>query len=203
MVKGGKMNIGIDIDGVLIDLEKIMVNYGTKFCLEEGLEINIQQIDYSEMKTFGWSQEQSDKFWNRYLVPYVVESSSRMFAQEIIEKFQQDGNNIYIITARDESGMPQKYYGKMQQLTKEWLKNQNIKYDKLIFASDKEKLQQCIENNIDVMIEDSPSNIQYISNQIKVIKFDCQYNKKVSGPNIITAYSWYHIYDIINKLKNN
>ena len=36
------MNIGIDIDGVLTDIEKFMIDYGTKFCLEEGLEVNIK-----------------------------------------------------------------------------------------------------------------------------------------------------------------
>ena len=50
------------------------------------------------------------------------------------------------------------------------------------------------------MIEDSPINIKNISSKIKVIKFDCQYNKDINGENIITAYSWYHIYDIIKKL---
>ena len=87
----------------------------------------------------------------------------------------------------------------MQELTREWLKNQDIKYDKLIFARDSEKLHQCIENNVEIMIEDSPNNIEDISKKIKVIKFDCQYNKQVNGENIITAYSWYHIYDIIKK----
>lgn len=197
------MNIGIDIDGVLTDLEKATINFGTKMCVEEKWPIKIDLSKYWEVETFKWTQEQADKFWNRYLVKYVEESPSRMFAQEIIEKLQQEENNIYIITARNEYGMPLEYYGKMQELTKEWLNKQNIKYDKLIFAKDEEKLQQCIENGITVMIEDSPSNIKNISSKIKVIKFDCQYNKQVSGENIITAYSWYHIYDIINKLKNN
>ena len=97
--------------------------------------------------------------------------------------------------------MPPEHYGEMQELTKQWLKKQNIQYDKLIFAKNEEKLQQCLENNIDVMIEDCPNNIQNISKKIKVIKFDCQYNKKELGENIITGYSWYHIYDIINQLK--
>lgn len=197
------MNIGIDIDGVLLDFEREAVNLGTKMSVEENWPIKIDLNKYWEVEAFGWTQEQADKFWNRYLVKYVVESPARMFSQEIIEKLQQEENNIYIITARDEYGMPQEYYGKMQQLTKDWLNKQNIKYDKLIFAKGEEKLQQCLENNIDVMIEDSPDNIQNISKQIKVIKYDCQYNKEVNGENIITAYSWYHIYDIINKLKNN
>lgn len=34
----------------------------------------------------------------------------------------------------------------------------------------------------------------------QTIKFDCQYNKDIDGKNILTAYSWYHIYDIIRKL---
>lgn len=196
------MNIGIDIDGVLTDLERATTDYGTKMCVEENWPINLDLSEYWEVKTFSWTQEQADKFWNRYLVPYVVESPARKFAREIIEKLQQEGNKIYIITARDETGMPPEYYGKMQELTKEWLKNQNIKYDKLIFTSDEEKLQQCLENKVDIMIEDSPSNIQNISSKIKVIKFDCQYNKHVTGENVTTGYSWYHIYDIIKKATN-
>ena len=194
------MNIGVDIDGVLTDMEREVTDYATKMCVEEQLPIEVDVSKYYETDTFNWTQEQSDKFWNKYLVPYVVESNARKYAKEIIEKLRKDGNSIYIITARDESGMPTEYYGKMQQLTKEWLKKNEIQYDKLIFAKDKDKLQKCIENNVDVMIEDSPINIQDISTKIKVIKFDCQYNKQISGKNIVTAYSWYHIYDIIEKV---
>ena len=60
-----------------------------------------------------------------------------------------------------------------------------------------------VENNIDVMIEDSPRNINDISRKVKVIKYYCKYNEDVEGANIITAYSWWHIYDLINKLNEN
>lgn len=193
------MNIGIDIDGVLTDLEKAIIDFGTKMSVEEKWPIKIDVSKYWEVEALEWTQEQADKFWNKYLVEYVVESKPRMFSEEIIEMLKKEENNIYIITARNEYGMPPEYYGKMQELTREWLKNQDIKYDKLIFARDSEKLHQCIENNVEIMIEDSPNNIEDISKKIKVIKFDCQYNKQVNGENIITAYSWYHIYDIIKK----
>ncbi len=196
------MNIGIDIDGVLTDIEKFMIDYGTKFCLEEGLEINIKQIDYSELITFNWTQEQADRFWKRYFSGYVINEPHRKFAPDVINKFREQGNKIYIITARDEYGLSKEYYGKMQQLTKEWLRKQNITYDKLIFARDEEKISQCLENNIDVMIEDSPRNIKDISRKVKVIKYDCKYNENVEGLNISTAYSWWHIYDLINKIKD-
>ena len=195
------MNIGIDIDGVLTDLERMTIDFGTRMCVEENCPINIKLSEYFETKKFNWTEEQSEKFWNKYVVGYVTESNPREFAQEVIAKLQEEGNKIYLITARDESGMPPEYYGQMQQLTKQWLNAQNIKYEKLIFAKNEEKLPQCLENKIDVMIEDSPDNIKNISSKIKVIRFDCQYNKEANGENIITAYSWYHIYRIIKEME--
>ena len=193
------MNIGIDIDGVLTDLERATIDFGTKMCIEQNWPITMDLSKYWEVEAFGWTSEQADKFWNKYLVEYVIQSPARRFAKEIISKLREEGNNIYIITARDESGMPPEYYGKMQQLTREWLEKYEIEYDKLIFAKDSEKLEKCLENNVDIMIEDSPRNIRNISSKVKVIKFDCQYNKDVIGSNIINAYSWYHIYRIIKE----
>ena len=193
------MNIGIDIDGVLTDFQRETMDYGAKMCVEEKWPININEKEYWEVKAFNWTEEQRKKFWDKYFVKYLEETSARTFAAEVIEKLQQEGNNIVLITARTEEDMPPEDYGKMQQITKDWLKAKNIKYDKIIF--EKEKMQPCIENNIDVMIEDSPKNIEKLSKQIKVIKFDCQYNKDVNNENITTAYSWYHIYNIIKEMK--
>lgn len=194
------MNIGVDIDGVLTDMERMAIDYGTKMCVEKNIPIKLDLNKYWEIEKYNWSAEQEEMFWNQNLIPYVIESEARAFAAQILEKLQNEGNQIFIITARNESGMPKEYYGKMQPLTLEWLEKQNIKYRKIIFTEDSQKLQKCIENNVDVMIEDSPINIKNISSKIKVIKFDCQYNKDINGENIITAYSWYHIYDIIKKL---
>ena len=195
------MNIGIDIDGVLTDMERIITYLATKMCVEENWRINVNAGEYLETKAFNWTQEQVTKFWNKYYVKYVTESEPRMFAPEIIEKLQQEGNKIYFITARNGAGLPIEYHGKIQELTSNWLKAHNIKYEKLIFASNEEKLHRCFENKIHIMIEDSPRNIENISKQIKVIKFDCQYNKEVNNENVTTAYSWYHIYRIIKEMK--
>lgn len=193
------MNIGIDIDGVLTNLEEFAINNGIKMCIEEGWKIELDPNEYWETKKFNWTEQQEEKFWNKYLESYVLQSKSREYAVEVIKKLREQGNKIYIITARDESGLPPESYGRMQEFTKTWLEQNRIEYDKLIFASDKEKLQQCLENNVDFMIEDSPNNILSISVQVPVIKYECKYNEKVKGENITTAYGWYHIYSIINK----
>ena len=193
------MNIGIDIDGVLLDLERFSIDYGTKFCIEENLDIKINIQEYWEGLKFNWTEEQENKFWNKYIIKYFKQYQPREFASEIIKKLKKEGNKIYIITARNEEGLPQEEYGKSQEITKTWLNENNIEYDKLIFTPDSEKLEQCLKNNVEIMIEDSPTNIKNISEKIPVIKYNCSYNENILGKNIITTYSWYQIYDIINK----
>lgn len=193
------MNIGIDIDGVLLDLERFAIDYGTKFCIEENLDIKINIQEYWEGLKFNWTEEQENKFWNKYIIKYFKQYQPREFASEIIKKLKKEGNKIYIITARNEEGLPQEEYGKSQEITKTWLNENNIEYDKLIFTPDSEKLEQCLKNNVEIMIEDSPTNIKNISEKIPVIKYNCSYNENILGKNIITTYSWYQIYDIINK----
>ena len=195
------MNIGIDIDGVLTDYERYAIDYGTKMSVEKNWPIKIDVSEYMEIDAFDWDNKQAEMFWDKYFINYLTKSSARVFASEIIDKLKKEGHKIYLITARDDDEMSEEFYGQMQPITKEWLKKQNIKYDKIIFK--KEKLQPCIENNIDIMIEDSPQNIEKLSKNIKVIKFDCQYNKDVDNENVITAYSWYHIYKIIKEMKGN
>ena len=62
-----KLNIGIDIDGVLTDMEREVTDYATKMCVEEGLPIEVDVSKYYETDSFNWTQEQSDRFWNKYL----------------------------------------------------------------------------------------------------------------------------------------
>ena len=142
------MNIGVDIDGVLTDVERAIINYGTKMCVEENWQINIDVSKYNTNEAFQWTKEQENKFWKKYIEKYFTETEPREFIAEITKK-----------------------------------------------------IQHCIENNIDIMIEDNPKNIEDISSKIKVIKFDCQYNKDITNENVITAYSWYHIYKIIREMK--
>lgn len=49
-----------------------------------------------------------------------------------------------------------------QQIVLNWLKNNNINYDKIIFSPE-DKLDICKENKIDLMIEDKVDNINKIS----------------------------------------
>lgn len=189
------MRIGIDIDGVLTNMYEAIINNATRFCYENNIEYKINQTEYNEDKMIGISKLNVEKFWNNYLAKYVQEYAIREGATEIVSKLGET-NEIYIITARNEEGLPKELYGTMQNMTKTWLQKNNIKYDKIIFSQD--KLTTCVENNVDIMIEDCGETIEKLSKKIKVMCYDAPYNKNVQGDNIIRVYSWF---DIMKKIE--
>lgn len=191
------MRIGIDIDGVLTDIVKFMVDYGTKYCVENNLTYRVRLNQYDFDKFMGISRTHDEKFWNQYLKYYAVNYKPRDLAVEVINKLKEEGNEIYIVTARNEWGLVGKDYGKMKEIVDAWMKENNIYYDKIIYTEGS-KLPYCIGNYIDVMIEDSPKNVREIAKKIPVLCFDCSYNQNVRGKNIRRVYSWYDVY---NKLK--
>lgn len=192
------MKIGIDIDGVLTNMYAALIDNATKFCYQNNIKYNINQSEYNESKMFNISKDDTEKFWNWYLGEYSKHYPIREHAAEVIEEISQN-NEIYIITARNEEGLSLDLYGTMQKMVKKWLKVNKIKYNKIIFTQ--EKLKACIENNIDIMIEDSPLNIKSIAPSIKVLCYDAPYNKETEGKNIIRVYSWYDILQQIEKIK--
>ena len=192
------MRIGIDIDGVLTDCERFMIDYGSKYCLENNLPINFKLGEYDDAKMFNCTEEDAMGFWKTYVIEYFENYPVRDFAVDIINKLKQEGNEIYIITARNEYGVPIEYREKIKEITEKWLNKNNIPYDKIIYTEGS-KLPYCVGNYIEVMIEDSPRNIVEIATKIPVISFRNHWNEDISGENISVAYSWYDVY---NKIKN-
>ncbi len=84
-------------------------------------------------------------------------------------------------------------------MTKKWLEKNKISYDKLILtnAHDKqEKANECIKNNIDIMIEDSTSIATNISeNGTRVLLMNTRFNQK--NQELERVSSWKEIYSKI------
>ena len=87
----------------------------------------------------------------------------------------------------------------MRNTVKDWLKRNDIDYDYIIF-SEESKVKYIKDNNIDVMIEDSPRNIIELSEFTKVICFDWLYNQGIEDSNICRCYNWDDIYHKIDDI---
>lgn len=191
------MNIGIDIDGVLTDLSSFYLDYGSMYYYNKGTYIK-NPNEYHFKDIFKVNQKEDDDFWTRFINEYCLNTPPRRFASEIIKKLKNEGNNIYLITSRDFLvSKTDKGNGKID-ITKKWLENNDISYDKLVF-SPHDKIPDIKKLNVDIMIEDSPINIESISKIIPVIAFDTRYNKDTKSK--YRCYSWYDIYKTLTEYK--
>lgn len=195
------MNIGIDIDGVLTDLENYIETVGKKYMLENKLDFD------EEMHTntiYGFlSKKDSHQFWDKHWEKYATTIKMRKNANSVIKKLKNDGNKIIIITARTydsqiiKDGI--KRQENMKKLIIKWLNKNNIKYDKIVF-SNLNKLKDCLDNKIDIMIEDSVSNIEQLKNYMKIICFNAKYNQSYTNNQIYRVNNWNDVYNIISQI---
>lgn len=190
------MRIGIDIDGVLTDIEQWQLDVGGKFFSRFNKSV-LNKDGYEITKIFNVSDELDSQFWNEYLYDYVTKEPSRKYASEVIKKLKDDGNEIYIVTARYLTDRNNEDGEKMRKIVVNWLAEQKIDYDEIIFSPE-DKKENCKKYNIDIMIEDKVDNINKISSIIPVICFHAGYNNECKGKNIYRVYNWYDIYNLIN-----
>lgn len=191
-----KKRIGIDIDGVLTNIQDFRLIYGSKFMstkYHKGIQ-NHKACNIKEM--FDVDSKIEDEFWEAYFWKYSLEIPPRPFASEVIKKLHDAGYEIYIMTARAFLDEKNCTIEKRKETTREWLLQNNIIYDQLIFTPE-DKLESCLEYNIDIMIDDSITNVNSVSKKIPVICFHTYFNENCKGENITRCYTWYDIYEKI------
>lgn len=200
------MNIGIDLDGVLTNYRKFAIEQGQKYC-KENTKGKLENPDAYYMKDmYNWDEETDYDFWIKNIFTYATENPAIQGASENIKKLKKDGNTIFIITARKfatpDDECEQEIKEKMKKIVKEWLAKNKIEYDYVIFSKE-DKSKNIIENNIDVMIEDSPNNVKKLSRLTKVICVDWPYNKGIENDNIYRCFNWNEIYMKIKEIDSN
>ena len=146
---------------------------------------------------FDWTEGEENSFYDANIENFARKLKPIEDSSYYIKRLKEDGHEIYIITGRNNGEYKDPY-----ELTKEWLNKYDIIYDKLIFtnAYDKHaKSEVCLENNIDLMIEDSTRiSLDLINNGIKVYTMNTRYNQKEQTLDRVSK--WKEIYERISKL---
>lgn len=189
------MNIGIDIDGVILDSErplKFYADYWSFFSLGKN---RLRNDDVTQENCFDWNDSEIDYFYSNYFDDITKNSQLMVGAKEILTKLKEEGYNLYIITLRG-------YYREQEKLDAEKkLDELCIKFDG-IYWSVKNKIGKCKELKIDVMIDDSPENVMQFANEnISVLHFKDAGIKNVKLKNVTKVTSWMDIYRAIHNIK--
>ena len=169
------MRIGIDIDNCISNFDDVLLEEYIKHDKELRNTGIINDKPYHiTVGMFDWSKEENDEFYYNNIQRIAMSLKPLNNAKEVIDKLKADGNEIYIITSRDNGE-----YVNPEKMTREWLEKYDIYFDKLILTGRHEKGPICKENNIDIMIEDSIKNCEDIENNgVKCYIMDTRYNKQ-------------------------
>jgi len=200
---GGKMRIGVDVDGVLNYRTEIRKAQGMKYCVETGKGALVNPDGCSLQEVFGWDRATRDEFWQKYAKYQMMLYPAVMYAAEVIRKLRQEGNEIWIVTGRNEQdlrfeGMPENMG--WEDLTRKWLAQNEIEYDEMGFGL-ANKAEYCKRNKLDVMIEDLPLYLDGFDGATKVLIYDQPYNRQMEVANSERVYAWYDIYSKIKKME--
>jgi len=182
-----KPAIGIDIDGVLGDSDRIFRKYIKKYF---GFNLTRQDVkDFFYEKVLGIPQKEMEKFWQDFTDKKGWQEIPLLRGAKTALDYLKTKYQIIIITSRPDA---------IKDLTLKWLEKNDIPYDKIYFVEEKKgenKLQKILSNGllIKTFIEDRLDiSLEFVKEGIKVLLFDYPWNKteqKIDS-NIIRINGW-------------
>lgn len=197
------MNIGIDIDGVLTDIQSFNQRHAPLFFKRKFNRDVADEKSYDIRDIFKCSESEYTSYWKRYLFIYAIFEGVRQDARAVIQKLHEDNHHIYIISKRVFTCRNDLLGKLMRFLVRNWLWRNRIPYREIIFCDNDvpdSKRTACLANHIDVMIDDEAVNINAIAPIAKMICFDASYNRNREGDNIYRAKNFNEIYYLIQSI---
>ena len=197
------MNLGIDIDDTIANTYDVLFKYVQEYTIhdivtdrEKANRDIIAQMYHTNFRN--GDKKQDKEFLNRYYEKTVLKVEPKKNAVEKIKKLKEEGNQIYLITAR----FPSNKFD-IEELTKDWLKKYDIQYDKLILNSEN-KVITAKEYCIDIFVDDNIKNCTEMAKVgIKTYIMDTIVNKDFKDENIERVYSWSHLYQKIENYRKD
>lgn len=185
------MKIGIDIDDVITNTSETMEEYVMKSNNSKKLQEHMKEIMKGNPST-----PEVIEFGIKNYLKVFQKVKLKDNAKEVMQRLLDKGNQIYLITARGEK---LEFFRGSEKVTKEFLEYNNIKYTKIIFNA-VNKVQLCVDNQIDVMIDDSVEHCEDVKNiGIKSIVFTSKVNKDINTP-IERVNNWIELETKLNEM---
>ena len=194
------MIIGLDIDNVIADLDKTLLE---EFLKEDKNKRNKGIIDptaeHMTQGMFDWSHQEIHEFLDHHLEQMTANLDLVEDAKTIIDQLKKDGHKIYLITGRNATR-----FSNPEELTKKWLEEKGVQYDKLIFTQNStDKSLECSKYKVDIMFDDRPMNcIKLQEKGIQSYLFKTRYNWRYSL-NVPMVDSWKDLYKLIKEISKN
>ena len=192
------MNIGIDIDNTISTTRETILEAAEHFNQENHRPNQFDLSYYNLEKSLGWDSPTTQLFLSSYLADIYRQVQPKPHAVEVIKELHAQ-HQIILITSRNQRNES------ITEITLNWLNQHDIAYDKLVMNHTDNmhhfsKLADCLENGVELMIEDHHDLALEISTQLPVILFDYPYNSQLTKDNIIRVQDWRQVKPAIAQL---
>lgn len=192
------MKIGIDIDGVILDYERVLKTYGDLYDLIELKKDGIiNRNEHYLRNRYDWTDEERMNFINKYFLKLSKQTPLIPGAKDVIDMLQKEGNELIIVSAR--GGMIEE----MKDVAMEKFEEEDISFNKYYWKQD-DKLEVAQNEKLDVMIDDSYDVCRRLSsNGIKTIYFrDKEMKVLEQNENLKEVSNWGEIYRYIKEMQS-
>lgn len=188
------MRIGIDIDDTMTFIKDDLLEAACLYDKTLGNTGIPVEDHYYIGKRFNWNKDEYRYFMGEVRKDVVMNAKLRPGLIEILTKLRELGHKIIIITARTNY-----YYKDPYNMTMDWLKKENIPYDKLILGSINKK-KDCINEKIDIFLDDDINNCLKVNETgIKTFIMD-NVDNYLDNNEIIRVFDFYDFYEKIEKV---
>lgn len=182
------MNIGLDIDDTMTNTSELKIEYFKKHFNIDDMNILIDMLNPGKI-----DGELLDFFKNN-----LLEMSKRYTlkdnVKEVIDRLRLKGHKIFIITARAYT-----FVDGVIEATEEYLERHNIYFDNITYKA-KDKRNACIENKIDIMVDDSIGVLEELKRcNIKTLLFNSMVNEN-KKTDFDRVSNWIELENYINSL---
>jgi len=190
------VKIGIDIDNTITYTTEMIMSFAEVFGRQHGLNTVAEPGYYYLEEALGWDKKAADDFFDQFLPEIYKNIRPKELAAEVMQELKKD-HELILITSRN------RRFHNVEEVTADWLDRNNIVYDRLILNTTDNmhffnKLEVCVKNDIEVMIEDHHELIRAISPVLPVIVFDYPYNRHLANDNILRVSSWAEVKPLID-----
>jgi uncharacterized HAD superfamily protein len=191
------MRIGLDIDNVITDFDKLELQ---EFLKEDKNKRNKGIInpkaEHITNGMFDWTKEEVVEFTSKNMERMASQFEPRENCKEIMDKLMKEGNELILISHRAKPD-----YEHPWETTINWLKKNNIHYTKLVISQSPDKSKECKDLKIDVMVDDRIPLCETMElNGIKCIGMRTRYNNFFKT-SLEIAENWIDLYNKIEILR--
>lgn len=185
------MRIGVDLDGVVFNSEEMFRAWAELNDIELGGHGVSHPEELKVLQRYDWPNEECSKFLDNYLLPVLEVAPLMPLAKEVINMLRSDGHEFIAITSRFRPGEV--------EITERRMKEEGFDFP-VVYTGGK-KAQSCLDNKIDVMVEDFYGYVEEMADAgITCIQLVPPPIKEVHRDNVFICRNWGEIYRTIIKL---